>query len=682
MAVIAKATIRVDGLALARAISKLADTMEPQYRKAFLTAVKAAAQSPAMDMLVQKITTSPALVLGAELEQAIQGLHMDFAKLQGLAFDAYTAGTKAAGNEVAYDMAFDVTNPRALAFAQAHAGSMIAATSQTQETIRQLVVKAFTDGIPPANLAAMIRSHIGLLPQHSTAVYKYEQTLLATGTKPCVASNLAKSYADRLLWWRANTIARTEIMTALNQGQHDYWLQSMDAGFIDSDGTMREWIAYGGDKRTCALCRGLNGHQATMDGYFDGTYRMPPAHPACRCAIGLVFQPGPSYAEQKQALKAKLRAEGLAKYNHAHDARGRFSSHAGGIGALATVTEPQRGTQLPREGILGLAPGARWGYIKDHKRDLTTHGAGGGVSESFWINDPVTGDKMLVKDGAHFSHHDALSEVVASQFLSGTSLIGQEAHQGSQAHAEASGWVLIPHLSTNPRVREAIGVGWANPSKDVTGSNLKVKMMDFVTLNSDRHSGNVFKVIGKDGKYQVAAIDNSAVFGGRKKAQFQPENRPANESLKAWRSDWNHPSNNDFRYAGATAKALGRKQTTKVYNATVKEMHQGAARMRDPKFLATLPKDGQAKAKQWADYADARANALHAHRKQNIDWLLSSDPTVSLPPKHPVAKPQPKHTGLTDTMWKPANEPVVNVAPKKNAKIPPWLTKWTIGGGE
>jgi SPP1 gp7 family putative phage head morphogenesis protein len=76
--------------------------------------------------------------------------------------------------------------------------------------------------------------------------------------------------------WRADMIARTEIIRASRQAQQFVYDQNRD--LIED----LVWVAYEGDSRTCERCRDLNGKtQAEVEamGYvFD-----QPAHPNCRC---------------------------------------------------------------------------------------------------------------------------------------------------------------------------------------------------------------------------------------------------------------------------------------------------------------------------------------------------------------------------------------------------------------
>lgn len=148
---------------------------------------------------------------------------------------------------------FDVTNPAAVAWAKAHAGDTIDdMNSATVEDIRDLVADAFEQQFDVDELADKIADLIG----------------------------------DDA---RAEMVARTETMRAANEGQMQLWDQATEAGLLTGD-EQKEWIVTP-DDRLCPICEPLDGEKAGLDETFkvDGEeIDGPPAHPRCRCTIGLV----------------------------------------------------------------------------------------------------------------------------------------------------------------------------------------------------------------------------------------------------------------------------------------------------------------------------------------------------------------------------------------------------------
>lgn len=150
--------------------------------------------------------------------------------------------------------AFDETNPRAVAWVQAHSLKLIEDLSETtRNDIRDLIEGAFEGEYDTDDLADQI------------------ETLIGDST-------------------RAETIARTETMRASNQGQLEAWDQAQEKGLLTGT-ELLEWITTP-DDRLCPICEPLDGETAPRGGTFevDGDrITAPPAHPRCRCTVGLSF---------------------------------------------------------------------------------------------------------------------------------------------------------------------------------------------------------------------------------------------------------------------------------------------------------------------------------------------------------------------------------------------------------
>lgn len=83
---------------------------------------------------------------------------------------------------------------------------------------------------------------------------------------------------------RAELIARTEIMDAANEGLAQSWAQATEAGLL-SGNEKKVWIATSG---ACEDCDSVDGEEVPMDDDFS-IGDDPPAHPNCRCTMGLAF---------------------------------------------------------------------------------------------------------------------------------------------------------------------------------------------------------------------------------------------------------------------------------------------------------------------------------------------------------------------------------------------------------
>jgi len=178
-------------------------------------------------------------------------------------------------------MAFDVANPEAIAWAERNAARLVTdITTEAQAAIRTIVTDAFANGVSPSETAKLIRASIGLTERDAQAVMNAQLKWIAEGVTN--ATERAEKYAAKLTRRRAQTIARTETMRAANEGQVQLWEQAKQAGLL----TGRErkvWLT----SDPCPICAPLDGETVRLDETFS-IGSDPPAHPNCRCTIGLV----------------------------------------------------------------------------------------------------------------------------------------------------------------------------------------------------------------------------------------------------------------------------------------------------------------------------------------------------------------------------------------------------------
>ena len=155
---------------------------------------------------------------------------------------------------LATDFAFDESNPRAIEWIRKNTATLIDGLSATTANdIRELVEDAFDGDFDTDDLADQIFDLIG----------------------------------DAV---RAETIARTEVMRASNQGQLEAWDQATEKGLLTGNEKI-EWIVTP-DDRLCPICEPLDEQTIERGGTFDvdgDQITAPPAHPRCRCTIGLSF---------------------------------------------------------------------------------------------------------------------------------------------------------------------------------------------------------------------------------------------------------------------------------------------------------------------------------------------------------------------------------------------------------
>lgn len=150
--------------------------------------------------------------------------------------------------------AFDKTNPRAVQWVKDHALETIDVMAETtRDSVRTLIEESFAGEFDVHDLADEISKLVG---------------------------------DDN----RAEVIARTETMTASNRGQQELWDQAVDADLLNGT-ELQVWIVTP-DDRLCPICEPLEDVTAPLGGTFnvDGVeIDGPPAHPQCRCTLGLTL---------------------------------------------------------------------------------------------------------------------------------------------------------------------------------------------------------------------------------------------------------------------------------------------------------------------------------------------------------------------------------------------------------
>ena len=163
-------------------------------------------------------------------------------------------------------------------------------TAETRAAIRQLVERAYRDGIGPRQITKDIRAQIGLTTRQQAAVDRYRASLEDEDVAPAKVDRLVDRYVAKLLKQRATLIARTETLQAMNDGQRASWATLAERGLIDAGRMEREWMAIvPNDGRTCPVCEALDGARAPIGGSYGSVGGVgPPQHPDCRCTERLV----------------------------------------------------------------------------------------------------------------------------------------------------------------------------------------------------------------------------------------------------------------------------------------------------------------------------------------------------------------------------------------------------------
>lgn len=234
----------------------------------------------------------------------------------------YTKVGKAAGDpisasEAALKFSFTTASPTAIKWAETEAGSLVTnMASSSVAGVRNIVHLAYANGntwnqtskelrtllqtVKPGSDAAKELSKLygvnvnGLTARYEGAVVNRASTIAAQLEKQGITGVKAldkvkkdtQKYADKLRRARANTIARTEIMRASNEGKLAAYQQAVDRGLASAKYSKKVWTTSPFD--VCHICAPLNGAQVGLQETFNGGLFVPPAHPNCRCTIQFV----------------------------------------------------------------------------------------------------------------------------------------------------------------------------------------------------------------------------------------------------------------------------------------------------------------------------------------------------------------------------------------------------------
>jgi len=277
------------------ALISLADKMEPRMRNAFLKAVDEMKGNIDMGMLTQAVANNDRLlaytsVFEKKWPSVLASTAQVPVKTYGMAGDLASKGL----GRIGINTNFNLKSPEAINWARTNSSSLITnISSETRKGVQSVIGSAFDLSIPPKNAAKVIRDMVGLTEKQSIAAVRYRDKISNQDRPADQVERMAARYESKLLRYRGETIARTEIITSAHQGQKEAWQQAVDEGLLDPSETNREWITTD-DDRLCPICEPMNGQivglgEAFLDG--DGEdVEEPPVHPNCRCTVGISFE--------------------------------------------------------------------------------------------------------------------------------------------------------------------------------------------------------------------------------------------------------------------------------------------------------------------------------------------------------------------------------------------------------
>lgn len=279
-------------------LTRLAARMEPAMRREFLAAVRGAAGVIDIGGLAEAVQSGQVTQIeaAAQLAKLSADLQAKLLPVLGRTFSLGIAvGAEAAGVPPGISFGFDLVNPQSITWVREHAAELVTeVTDSTRLGIRSLVEIAFREGRAPRELARDIREVIGLHSRQVTAVQNFRARLADEGIAQETIDRRADRYAQAQLRSRAQTIARTETLTASNQGQLEVWGAARAQGYLDPATTKRKWLTTPDDLLDTEICERMTDVETGLNEPWtlpDGRSVMIPtkSHPRCRCSAGLTF---------------------------------------------------------------------------------------------------------------------------------------------------------------------------------------------------------------------------------------------------------------------------------------------------------------------------------------------------------------------------------------------------------
>lgn len=200
------------------------------------------------------------------------------------------------------ELTFDATNPRVRKWIQKNTGRLITVIGdEARGSIKDTVRDAMREELPPIEVHRRIKGVIGLNRPQARALSNYRAGLIASGVPKAKMNTLVNRYRDEQLAYRANMIARTEMMGAVNQGHLEGQRQAVESGLIPGN-AYKKWVTAPEDDRLCPTCRNMKNETIPLDNQFNVTIYSgkkvvgrakvdtPPVHPHCRCTHILVIK--------------------------------------------------------------------------------------------------------------------------------------------------------------------------------------------------------------------------------------------------------------------------------------------------------------------------------------------------------------------------------------------------------
>jgi hypothetical protein len=173
------------------------------------------------------------------------------------------------------------------------AARVVLLMTTTQAALPCIVRRAMHPEVPMHSQVTEIVAQIGLTEPQTSTVVHYREGLEEAEFTSEYLDTLVMRRTQTLLQQRAEAIAETELMAAVNQGVRWAVEDAVLAGKLVGSQVRRYWTL--ADEDACMRCRKIAGDYRKGVGLNEafqtavGPVMNPPAHPFCRCVVDYVL---------------------------------------------------------------------------------------------------------------------------------------------------------------------------------------------------------------------------------------------------------------------------------------------------------------------------------------------------------------------------------------------------------
>jgi hypothetical protein len=299
-----------------------------QFQQRAENAINAAQNAATLRELDAAIRSGSVIRVLAVAETLKLSDALEIQEIQRVFRNTYEAGAnlgrQAINTSSARATAFNLLDRRSVEFLRRHNSAFVREIDEaTRASITDTIRRGFEEGKNPRVMAREIKGSIGLTAKQSRWVENFRRQLetqrvgnftnpAARNLTPAQARRAARqmaqgnmsrkqidalveTYRQRMIRLRAETIARTETVRALNEGQEEMWQQMRENGTLDDKTLFRFW-ATAGDSRvrdSHAMVPGMNPNGVAFGEPFatpGGPTMYPPPDWSpfnCRCRVVL-----------------------------------------------------------------------------------------------------------------------------------------------------------------------------------------------------------------------------------------------------------------------------------------------------------------------------------------------------------------------------------------------------------